>query len=157
MFQESTRLRYNRLVLALLPILVGATAVLTYFIGKPGLQPWLFAVLAIGVALQLGLIGLLMFGGLDIEVGDARLTYRYRPLTKTRVIDGADIESVEAIEYRPIADFGGWGIRSGRGGVRAYTVRGNRGVVITRRDGSSLMFGSDSPEELAAAIEAIRS
>jgi hypothetical protein len=53
--------------------------------------------------------------------------------------------------YRPIRDYGGWGIRYGRGG-KAYNVSGNRGVMLELSDGQKLLIGSQRPEELANAI-----
>ena len=38
------------------------------------------------------------------------------------------IRAVEPVTYRPLAEFGGLGIRFGRGGKRAYSARGDRGA-----------------------------
>jgi hypothetical protein len=62
-----------------------------------------------------------------------------------------EIESFEAIEYRPLRDYGGWGIKRGLKGW-AYNVSGNRGVMLTFRSGKRLMIGSQRAEELEAAI-----
>lgn len=64
-------------------------------------------------------------------------------------IDG--IQSVEPVTYRPLAEFGGWGIRFGRDGTNAYTARGNRGVRIEKAH-RRYLIGSQRPEELAEAI-----
>ncbi len=66
-------------------------------------------------------------------------------------IPAGEIRSAEAVTYRPLAEFGGWGIRFGLGGTRAYTARGNRGVRI-EADGRKYLIGSQRPEELAAAL-----
>ena len=63
------------------------------------------------------------------------------------------IRSVEVVTYRPIADYGFWGIRSGRDGERALIARGNRGVRLELTDGSKLLIGSQKPELLAAALD----
>ena len=55
--------------------------------------------------------------------------------------------------FRPIADYGFWGVRSGRDGTRALIARGNRGVRLELADGSFLLIGSQRPEALARAIE----
>ena len=62
-----------------------------------------------------------------------------------------EIRGVEAVTYRPLAEFGGWGIRFGAGGTRAYTARGNRGVRI-RTDRRAFLIGSQRPDELADAL-----
>ncbi len=68
----------------------------------------------------------------------------------------ATIVSIEIVEYRPIADYGGWGIRRGRDGERVLNARGNRGVRLTLSDGARLLIGSQKPENLALAIDQAR-
>jgi hypothetical protein len=63
----------------------------------------------------------------------------------------AEIARAEARIYRPVADYGGWGIR-GMGRRRALNARGNRGVLLTLREGSTLLIGSQRPRELLAAL-----
>ena len=62
------------------------------------------------------------------------------------------IRSCEPVTYRPLRDFGGWGIRFGAGGKRCYSARGNRGVLL-ETDKRQVTIGSQRPEELAAAIQ----
>ena len=66
------------------------------------------------------------------------------------------IESVEATTYRPILDYGGWGIRYGRKG-KAYNIAGKEGVKIHFQSGQPLLIGSQKPNELAQALEKARS
>ena len=53
--------------------------------------------------------------------------------------------------YRPIREYGGWGIR-GFGKRRALNMRGDRGVLLIRKDGSTMLIGSQKPRELLAAL-----
>ena len=78
------------------------------------------------------------------------MTVRFGFLYKTRV-PFTEIARAEAITYRPIRDYGGWGIR-GFGRRRALNTRGNEGVLLTRVDGSTLLIGSQKPRELLAAL-----
>lgn len=64
------------------------------------------------------------------------------------------VRSVEPVTYRPLAEFGGWGIRFGRGGTRAYTARGNRGVRIHTAS-REYVVGSQDPEALAGALRQV--
>lgn len=66
-----------------------------------------------------------------------------------------DIERSYACTYRPIRDYGGWGIRFGRKG-KAYNVSGDRGVQLALAKGRRVLIGSQRPEALAEAIEAGR-
>jgi hypothetical protein len=72
-----------------------------------------------------------------------------------RVIAAREIASVEAVDYRPIRDFGGWGIRGTRKN-RAYNVRGTHGAQLVLEGHRKLLIGSRRADELAAAINLIR-
>ena len=107
-------------------------------------------------------------GRLEILVdGDAlRLRFGFwRPYEKR--IPLADVLRAEAVRYRPIRQFGGWGIRWGRFGGQAtsvYSIRGNEGVLLVlSRPVRTLFFhtgqvliGSLQPERLAAHLNALR-
>ena len=62
-----------------------------------------------------------------------------------------DIKGFEVRIYRPLRDYGGWGIRYGRQG-KAYNVSGNRGVQLVLSDGKRLLIGSQKPEAFAEAL-----
>jgi hypothetical protein len=70
---------------------------------------------------------------------------------RPRAISYENIKSWEPVRYRPILDYGGWGIRFGRGGM-AYNVSGNLGVKLVFPTGQHLLIGTRQPEELSAAI-----
>ncbi len=89
---------------------------------------------------------------LIVEVRPDELFVEYRPLRTRRVAYG-EIVSVAARTYRPIRDYGGWGIKGWSAQHIAYNVRGNSGVLLTFRDGRTLMLGSQDAEGLLDAIE----
>ena len=94
---------------------------------------------------------LLLVLELTITVDDAGVHIRYFPFVR-RVIPFSEIRACRAREYRPIREFGGWGIRTGLGKKSAYNASGNLGVELYLHDGRSIMLGSRRPEELAAAL-----
>lgn len=102
-------------------------------------------------ALSLGLIWLFLTMALDVEVRSDALQIHFKFLRR-RTVDYGDIVRVEAVQYRPVVHYGGWGIRRGRQGW-AYNVSGNRGVRLDFANGQHLLIGSQRPLELAAAIE----
>ncbi len=105
-------------------------------------------------ALDLGILGMLWAACLRVVVDAQAVRVRFRPFhRKERVFPLAEIAQAEAITYRPIAEYGGWGIRRGRAGW-AYNVSGNRGVRLTFHDGKRLLIGSARADELARAIHA---
>ncbi len=89
---------------------------------------------------------------LTTEVRDDALEVRFRGLFVRRAIPLSEIRHFEVKTYRPIRDYGGWGVRRGAGGM-AYNVSGNRGVELRLEDGKSLLIGSQRPEEFALALQ----
>jgi hypothetical protein len=83
---------------------------------------------------------------------DVRVWFGFIP-TYRREIPLSGISRVEVVQYRPIADTKGWGVRTGRDGERVLNARGNRGVRLHLVDGSKILIGSQRPEELALAVE----
>ncbi|MGH9369155.1 MAG: hypothetical protein ACRD3M_15950 [Thermoanaerobaculia bacterium] len=111
-----------------------------------GFAPWVYVLLGAVLLLLLGVLSLRMQTTVSLDA----LTVRYGLLGTTRVAL-SEIARAEAVVYRPVRDYGGWG-RRGLGRRRAVNARGNRGVLLTRRDGSTLMVGSQEPRRLLAAL-----
>ena len=62
-----------------------------------------------------------------------------------------DIKTCEARTYRPLAEYGGWGIKYGRSGW-AYTILGDRGVQLVLHNDKRILIGSQLAEQLTSAI-----
>ncbi len=95
-------------------------------------------------------------GRLTTEVRPSGLFVRYFPFHmryQQIALDG--IETCSARTYRPIREYGGWGIRSGPG-KKAYNVAGNSGVEIVYENGKTLLIGSRKSGQLESAIDSIR-
>ncbi len=89
---------------------------------------------------------------LEVEVEASGISYRFFPFhLKKRTIAWSDITAHSVIVYRPLRDFGGWGIRFGALG-KAYTVSGSSGVLVELKNGGRLVFGSRKATELNEAI-----
>jgi len=91
--------------------------------------------------------------GLTTEIRVDGIYIRYIPFhRKFRTIPFEAIQTYEVRTYRPLREYGGWGIRYGAGG-KAYNVSGNRGVQLGLLSGRMILLGSQKPEELALSIE----
>ncbi|GAC1472558.1 MAG: hypothetical protein NVSMB9_19890 [Isosphaeraceae bacterium] len=88
----------------------------------------------------------------EVTPTDLRVWFGWVP-TYRRFYGIDAIKRIEVVTYRPLMDYGGWGIRIGRDGERVLNARGNRGVRLELTDGTRLLIGSQSPETLATAIE----
>jgi hypothetical protein len=64
-----------------------------------------------------------------------------------------EIDLVEVKKYRALTQFGGWGIRYGLSGTKAFNTRGNRGIFIQFKTGRRRMIGTQKPEEAQECIQ----
>lgn len=111
-----------------------------------GFSPWVFAVIAVVVVL----LGAVLFTRLSTTVTGDAISIRYGVLYRTR-IPLSEVARAEAVEYSPIREYGGWGIR-GSSRRRALNARGNQGVLLTRSDGTTVLVGSQRPRDLLEAL-----
>jgi len=90
---------------------------------------------------------------LRLKVSAEGLHYQFFPFhLKSHIIKLEDIEKFKAMEYSPLKEYGGWGIKYGFKG-KAYNVSGNKGVKIFLNNGTNIMFGSQKHKELAKALK----
>lgn len=138
-------------------------------------QPWIWALLLLVSAaifavvyasrsiwlallvllLDAALVGFMYSLKLTTEVSPNGVLVRFFPMFRQN-ISLSQIGSHYVRVYRPILEYGGWGVRYGLKG-KAYNVRGNRGVQLELVRGERLLIGSQRAEELAQAIEAAKS
>jgi hypothetical protein len=112
---------------------------------------WL--VIVFFVLFGLGLPLLFIVAQLLTEVCADALYVRFVPFHPRWLrIAPESIRTATAGTYNPLVDYGGWGIKQGRGG-KVYNVSGNQGVQLEFSDGRKLMLGSQHAVELAAAID----
>lgn len=116
------------------------------------------------------LLGIALFLGrlvIKLEAGALVVRFGFVSLGEAR-FSVTEIESLEPIAYRPIAQFGGWGWRVGRHAGEptvVYSMRGRHGVLLRLRRpvrvffrrASHVLIGSDRADELAAALTRVRS
>jgi hypothetical protein len=163
-FFESQRFRqtwvFVLLIGVMLPILLlfGYGLYRQVVLGQPfGDEPlsngMLITIIVANLAVLAAAMALLWFAHLDVAVRDRELAIRFVPFhLKPRTIAFDEIAQAQARRYRPIVEYGGWGIRYGFNGM-AYNVSGNEGVQLTLRNGKRILIGSQRSEELERAIQ----
>jgi len=94
------------------------------------------------------------FGGLTVRVRESGLLLHLGSVPLVcRTVPFDEIESLQAVRYHPLREFGGWGIR-GVGKRKAWTARGDRAVALQLTGGRELLVGSDHPQRLEDRIRA---
>ncbi len=109
-------------------------------------SPWVYALAAFVLVLLFSVLGARQTTTVTAQSVDVRFGIFYRTSVPL-----SDLAQADAVAYRPIREYGGWGIR-GFGKRRALNMRGNLGVLLVRKDGSTLLIGSQKPRDLLAAI-----
>lgn len=119
----------------------------------PGQMSWTGAMagISLGLALPGAIYG--FFGQLRTRVTETGLDIRWGYLEIIRKkIPFSEIAKAEAVTYSPLAEFGGWGIRFGGTGKRAWTIRGTKALLLTMHDGVRFYLGSDRPDRILSWV-----
>jgi len=136
-------------------VIIGAVAVwvlvAVQIIGGGGDESgWVLAILAVTVGV--GLPVLFALARLTVEVFADRIDIRYRPfIHRTIALD--TVIAADAVTYRAVREYGGWGLKGWSRRKIAYNVRGDRGVLLTLVDGRTVLLGSQRADDLAGAID----
>ena len=116
-----------------------------------GTQPipdWLAWTLTIVFGLGFPVVGLLLRVVTELRAGELRV--RVFPFRGTG-IPLKDILEAEVRDYSAQKEFGGWGVRTRRGG-KAYSAYGNQGVQLWLKDEQRILIGSQRAHELVDAL-----
>jgi hypothetical protein len=154
LFHEEQAFRQVGLWVLLLSSVVLVIAIFGYGLFQQWVlgRPWsdrplsdsaLLLVATSSIGLTLGIVWLFYRLKLITEVRDDGVYVRFFPW-RAKLIPFRDINRCEVRTYRPIREYGGWGIRYGRNG-KAYNVSGDRGVQLEFIKGCSLLIGSQQP------------
>lgn len=150
------------IISALVPIAIfGAVYYQQIILGRqfgdhPTSDTGLIAGSVVVVFFTLGMLFLFWSIKLMTLIDRSGVSFRFFPFQmKYRTIRWEEIEKYEVIKYRPIADYGGWGLRYGKGG-KAYNVSGDRGLKLCLRSGKNLMIGTQKEEELRGFLEKLQ-
>jgi hypothetical protein len=111
--------------------------------------------LTLAAVVSLSVIVLLWVSRLEIEVRPDAISVRFFPFhLQWRQFPAQDLRECYARRYRPLREYGGWGIRYGWHGW-AYNLRGHEGVQLVFQNGRKLLLGSQQPQKLETAIRSI--
>lgn len=112
---------------------------------------------AIAVSLVAALsVLLLTITRLETTITPQTISFRFKPfMRKWKTIAWEEVKKAEVVSYNPIGDYGGWGISRSRKG-RAYTTKGNMGLLLTPNQGKPILLGTQKPDELKQYLSMIK-
>ncbi len=150
--KQSFRLVYARVALALPPLVLLVVTLRQVVWHHPWGNPpssngnlIFLTVLLLLVYLRLTTVRLVT------ELRPDRLSVAMKGFLRRMRVPVADIRTAVAVEYDPVAEYRGYGVRSGPRG-QAYIASGNQAVQLELRDGRKLLIGSQQAKELARRI-----
>jgi cell division protein FtsW (lipid II flippase) len=134
--------RHTQIGYTVLGIFAGVIVVLL-IIGA-AVNAWLYMLFVCVLVLLVGI----MFGTLTIEITPEQMRSWFSLGWPQRTVNRADIASVEVITY---PRWYGYGIRITPHGWM-HNVSGRQAVKVTLKNGKTMLFGSDEPEQVVAAL-----
>ncbi|MEY3982700.1 MAG: hypothetical protein RL160_257 [Bacteroidota bacterium] len=92
---------------------------------------------------------------LETKLTAAGISFRYFPLNRRwQKIDWTEVERAWVRKYRPIAEYGGWGIRGLPGArSRAYSMSGDYGIQLVLKNGKRILVGTQNALEAEQILE----
>lgn len=110
----------------------------------------LLFLIATGTVISLLFLKMKLF----IEITGNEVRFRYPPLiSKWRSIRKEEIERFEVRKYRPVSEYGGWGIKKKRKSNVAYNVRGNIGLQLYLKNGKKILIGTQRRQAIDYAMD----
>jgi hypothetical protein len=123
--------------------------------GSPEILPIILLVVA-GIFVPIAIAVLFLLLKLETEVRQDGLYVRYFPFhINFKRFTTEDLSEYYARKYKPLLEYGGWGIRYSFRKGKAYNVSGNKGLQLVFKSGKRLLIGSQRAEELEEAIRSI--
>jgi hypothetical protein len=92
---------------------------------------------------------------LVVELREKELYLRFFPFP-ARTVPYQNLKNCQAVEFSPLRDYGGYGLRWSPGKGWAYLIGSKRGVRLELSDGEKLLIGSQHPEKIVEFIEALK-
>ena len=95
---------------------------------------------------------------LKTEICAEGVSIQFLPVhIKPKKIEWSEIESFQLREYRPLAEYGGWGVRRGLSGKNiAYNISGNTGLQLVLKNGKKILVGTNKPVEMEIVLDQLR-
>lgn len=138
---------YIRLIL-LIPILIFIGGIITGKLEGEEKIPMIVSVVVV-----VFIFVLFIFTKLETRIDEAGITIRFFPFQRIYYyVKWDEVSEVSVRTYKPIREYGGWGIRYSLKNGKAYNVSGNKGLQLTLVSGKKFLIGTQKPEQLEAFL-----
>jgi len=92
---------------------------------------------------------------LETLISSEGVSFRFFPFQmKMRHIHWTEVTNAAVRKYRPLAEFGGWGIRFNvRYKETVYTISGNMGLELELKSGRKILLGTQKPGKIEEVLD----
>lgn len=145
-------------------LLLSVDGLLVFGVISKGLYGNFFGYTSMGYAELMIIVAVLLLANLliftirlDTIISNSGIYVRYQPFHfKLKKYSWDSIVKCYVRKYSPIAEYGGWGIRSDLAGKgNAMNVSGNYGLQLEFSNGKKLLIGTNKPKELEEILVSI--
>lgn len=106
--------------------------------------------LVISFVVAVGVAFLFLSMKLETKIDEFSIKIRFYPFLN-RKIDWQEVDKAYVRTYKPIMEYGGWGIRRRIGSI-AYSVSGKEGLQLELTNGKKVLIGTKKAQELEMVI-----
>lgn len=104
-----------------------------------------------GLLIPVVVVALFRFMRLDTTIDEEGIRVHFVPFSK-KFFPWQEIASAEVRQYKPLLEYGGWGMRFGVKGT-AYNIAGNQGLQLTFHNGRRFLIGTQDPDRLQRVLD----
>jgi len=125
-------------------------------IHKSGNEPMTVSnalIIIFSLVFVIGINALFYFARLTTRISDQEIQITFRPfINKPKTFRWDEIKEAYVRKYKPIWEYGGWGIRY-RWNGKAFSTSGNQGLQLMFKSGKKILIGTHKPDELASYLK----
>ena len=147
--------KFNQPWLKLAIIIPFVTVISGFFLGNPkGMQ-------TTGLIISFSILGLITalfyYAKLVTKMDEKGITIRFYPFQRYYYFVGwHEIETAVIRKYKPIAEYGGWGIRYSQKNGKAYNVSGNNGLQLELKSGKKFLIGTQKVPAMQNSLDVLK-
>ena len=149
-FKERQRFTHPILFLSVAMILL--TPLVVYFFSKDTKlfqENFLASILT-----SLVFFSVAYFVQLETKIDESGIHYRFIPFQrKFTSISKDEIQSVFVRTYKPIREYGGWGLRYSFRNGKAINVKGKEGIQLVLKNGKKILIGTQLSQQAQSVID----
>ncbi len=100
---------------------------------------------------------LFYFINLETRIDEMGITIRFFPFQRVYYfVKWEEIETCAIRKYKPIMEYGGWGLRYSFTNGKAYNIAGKKGLQLNLKSGKKFLIGTQNAIELDAFLQRLK-